>query len=424
MRRIKMFALIMAILFVSTVFAGCGRESAPKDTEKVSTQSQNEQAKPAETNEPKTITIWSYMDKDNEIPIVKQFAEEWAKETGNKIKIVSDFGNDKFSVFVQAAKSKNGPDVVFGIPHDNLGTFNRANMLQEVPEGFINKEDYIETALNAVMYSDKMYAVPLSIDTTALYYNTEKVKTPPQTYEEFIALAKEVGFMTNITNLYSAYPFIACNGGYVFKNNNGTFDKNDIGLGNQGAINGYNIIRSLVTEYKLMKPDISGDIAKANFQNGNIGMFISGPWDASAFDKAKTKYAVAPLPKYNGKIMPTFVGIQAAFVNPFSANQKEAWEVLKYLTDKTPIPLLKKTGRIPVTKAGISQPEITENKNVAAFAEQAKNGEPMPNIPEMNPVWGPAGNNLKLLVQEKITPEKAAEEIVKQIKDGIQKMGK
>lgn len=427
MRRIKVLALILAIAFVSTAVTGCGSNTST-GTASQSTASATAQASQSDnsqaSSEPKTITIWSYMDKDNEIPIIRQYAEEWAKQTGNNIKIVSDFGNDKFAVYVQAAKSKNGPDLVFGVPHDNLGTFNRGKLLQEVPEGTINTDDYIETALNAVKYDGKMYAIPLSIDTSALYYNTDKVKNPPKTYEEFISLAKEVGFMTNITNLYSAYPFVVCNGGYIFKSNNGTLDPNDIGLGNEGAIKSYDLIKSLVVDYKLMKPDVSGDIAKANFQNGKIGLYISGTWDMPAFDKAKTKYAVATLPTYNGKVMPTFVGIQAAFVNPFSEDQKESWDLMKYLVAKTPIPLLKKTGRIPVTKEGMAQPEITENKNIAAFAEQAKYGDPMPNIPEMNTVWGPAGNNLKLIVQGKISSAKAAEEMVKQIKDGIQKMGK
>ncbi len=43
----------------------------------------------------------------------------------------------------------------------------------------------------------------------------------------------------------------------------------------------------------------------------------------------------------------------------------------------------------------------------------------MPNIPEIQAMWGPAGANLQLLTSGQVTPEKCAEMTVEQIKQGI-----
>ncbi|MCX8130456.1 MAG: maltose ABC transporter substrate-binding protein [Clostridia bacterium] len=405
-KNIRVAALVMSIFLVVTLLAACG-DKADQDGPKGASQN----------NEPKELTVWTHLTEKSEYPVVKKIAEEWAEKTGNKVKVVYD--QSSFQAYSQAAASSKGPDIMFGMPHNDLGVFQRANLLEEVPSDVIDKSKYVDVAIDAVTHNGKIYALPLAMDSMALFYNPEKVTTPPATFEEFIEQAKKVGFMYHFPDLFSSYPFIAGSGAYVFKNNSGTLDVNDIGLGNEGAVKGYALIRSFIKEHNFFKADCTGDIANGNFKAGKIGFFLGGPWDVDGFRKANVKFAVTPLPKMDGKIMPTFVSLQAAFVSAKSKNKETAWELMKYMAENSPVPLFKSGNRIPVLKAELEKPEVKGDKIISAFAEQASNGNPIPNIPEMNAAWDPVKNNILLVVSDKSTPEKAGVDVVTQIKQGI-----
>lgn len=405
----KIIALLTVMVFVlSAALTGCG---GSKTSENTSSQGQTEQKK-----EPVELIVWSHL-TDPEIAKVQEIANKWAEQTGNKVKVLAD--QSDFQAFSTAAQSGKGPDIMFGLPHDNLGTFQKAGLLAEVPEGVINKDDYVPMSISAVSYDGKMYAVPISMETYALFYNTEKVKTPPATLDDLIKLGKEVGFQYDVNNFYFSFAFISAYGGYVFKDTGGGLDPNDIGLNNDGAKKGLELIKDFVTKYKFMPADINGDMAKGNFQSGKTGLYISGPWDVDGFKKANVPFKVAPLPTVDGKPMPSFAGVQAAFVSANSKHQQEAWDLMKYLAENTGLPLFETGNRIPVIKSLLDNPEVKNNEILNAFAEQATHAIPMPNIPQMAAVWGPAGNTLQLITSGKVPVDKAADDMVNQIKQGI-----
>lgn len=313
---------------------------------------------------------------------------------------------------------------MFGMPHNDIGVFQKAGLLDEVPSGVINDSDYAaKSALDAITWSGKRYAVPIAMETYALFYNTDKVKEAPKTTDELEEQAKKVGFKYDINNIYFSYGWISGNGGYVFKNNNGTLDPKDIGLGNEGAIKGYQFIHDLVVKDKLMNADITGDIAKGDFTAKKIGFYITGAWDIEALQKAGIPCGVAPLPTINGSPAKSFMTVQGAFVSSKSKNKSEAWDLMKYLTAKSGTDVIYKVRHsVPVLNSDLENSDFKNDKIVSAFAEQAKVAEPMPNIPEMNTVWTPTGNNLKLLTQGKQDAAKTAEKILEQVADGIKQM--
>ncbi|MCX7884524.1 MAG: maltose ABC transporter substrate-binding protein [Caloramator sp.] len=401
----KIFSLVCIAVLISGIFVGCGKKNETSTTNQSS-----------ETKKSKNLIVWSHL-TEKEVAEVNKIAQEWAKKTGNTVKVQVDKGD--FQAYLQAANSSKAPDIMFGIAHDNLGTFQKAQLLAEVPSDVVDKSKYVPMALDAVSYGGKLFGIPLSMETYALFYNTDKIKTPPATMDELIADGQKNGFQYDINNFYFTYAFIAANGGYVFKNNGGALDPNDIGLGNEGAVKGYQMLADFIQKYKFMPATLKGDDAKAAFQKGKTALYISGPWDVQGFKEAGVKFSVAPLPKTNGQPTPSFVGIQAAFVNANSKNQAEAWDLMKYLVENTPMPLLKTGNRIPVLNAELEKDEIKNNNIISAFAEQAKYGTPMPNIPEMAAVWKPAGDNLTLLTAGKSKPDAVAKNIVEQVKQGI-----
>lgn len=400
----KILSLIMTTALLMGTLAGCSGTA-------------NKNAGDSASKESKQLTVWSHLNTQ-EVAELTKVAEKWGKDKGVTVKVVED--KSDMQSYAQAAQSSKGPDIMFGLAHDNLGTFQKAGLLAEVPSGFIDESKYTSKQLiDAVTIGGKQYAVPIAQETISLFYNKDKVKEVPKTMEELVTKAKEVGFEYDVNAFYFNYGFIAAQGGYVFKNNNGTLDPKDIGLGNDGAIKGYQFIQDLVVKEKLMAPDITGDIAKGDFQAGKTAFYISGPWDAAPLKEAGVNFAVAPMPTLGGKPVSTFLGVQAAFVSEKSANKDLAWELMKYLSENCNDFVIEQGNRIPATKAGVESDKFKKKENMEAFAAQAKVATPMPNIPEVQAMWAPAGDGLKQLTTSGADAKTVAAQIVNQIKEGI-----
>lgn len=304
--------------------------------------------------------------------------------------------------------------------HDNLGTLQKAGLLAEVPEEIIDEEALAsEQIVDAITIGGTQYAVPVAQETTALFYNKDLVSEVPETMEEVVKIGEEKGFKYAIGDFYRSYGFIAANGGYVFKNDNGILDPTDIGLNNEGAVKGYEFLQDLVVNKKLMASDINGDAAIGEFTSGNSAFFISGPWDIAAFEEQGLNFGVAKIPTLNGNEVTPFMGVQAAFVSSKSDKQEDAWELVKYLAENSGDIVLEEGNRIPVYTDSFETEAFKSNEYMEAFVEQAKVADPMPNIPEIQAMWKPGETNILLMVQGQQTPKEAADKTVEQIKEGI-----
>lgn len=365
----------------------------------------------------KVITVWSHL-MSGEIEELDKVAQKWAEEKGITVKVVDDKGD--MQAFIQAANSSQGPDIMFGIANDNLGTFQKAGLLAKVPDGFIDISKYAsKQVIDAVTLNGTQYGIPLAQESIGLFYNKDKVKEAPKTMEEVVQMGKEVGFEYAIADFYRSYGFLAADGGYVFKNNNGTLDPNDIGLNNEGAKKGYQFLQDLVVKYNLMTPDINDDIAKGDFSSGKTGFYISGPWDISTFKDAGINFGVVPIPTFGGKLVQTFMGVQAAFVSETSKNKDLSWELMKYLNDNCNTLLIEKGNRIPATKEGLESDTFKNKEFMDQFAKQTENATPLPNIPEVQAMWTPGADGIKALISGQLDVDNTGKQIVEQIQTGI-----
>lgn len=401
-KKIKLLSALVAGVVGFGMLAGCGNTTTTG----------------TKTKSDKELIVWSHL-MDNEVKEVNKVAQEWAKKNNRKVKVVKDDSDMK--AFLQAANSAKGPDIMFGIPHDNLGSFQKAKLLAEVPSGIVNKDDYENPAVcNAVSYDGKNYAIPLSMETYALFYNTDKVKEVPKTMDDLVKQAQAIGgtaFQYDINNFYYSAAFVQSFGGYVFGNKDGKYDLNDVGLNNEGALKAYQFLQDLVVKDKFMKPDVTGDIAKANFQGAKSAFYISGPWDIDGFKKAGTKFALAPIPQINGEGAKTLMGVQTAFVSGKSKDQDGSWDLMKYLVNNTADKLYEVGSRIPVKKADLEKDAVKNNETTKVFVEQLKTAVPMPNVSEVAGVWD-AGKKIQNILSGKDV-KATADDIQKTFVDSV-----
>lgn len=366
---------------------------------------------------------------------MEEAAKAFEKESGTKVNIKTGDalgGLDKLSLDNQSGKA---PDVMMA-PYDRVGGLGNDGQLAEVALNKDSKTD--KTTESLVTNGGKVYGAPAVIETLVLYYNKDLMQEAPKTFGELEELAKDskydfagedgknTAFLADWTNFYYAYGLLSGNGGYVF-GKDGT-DPKDVGLNNQGAIDGIEYAKTWYAKWPKGLQDTKGaaNFIQTQFQEGKTAAIIDGPWKASSLKEAKVNYGVATIPTLpNGKAYSAFGGGKA-WVIPAGANNPEAAQ--KFVDFLTTTDQQKafydKTNEVP---ANTEAREYAVGKNdelTTAVVKQFENAQPMPNISEMSTVWDPAATMLFDAVSGKKSAKDAADDAVKLIKETIeQKFG-
>ncbi|MEG0579326.1 MAG: hypothetical protein RR490_05375, partial [Niameybacter sp.] len=119
-KRIKFAAAMTAMVLTTGTMFGCS--SAPVNTGDTAKEPEKvEQPAPAEEKtepaEKQTLTVWSHLTSP-EVTAISELATQWGTENNVEVQVLED--QSDMQGFLQAANSKNGPDIMFGLAHDNL----------------------------------------------------------------------------------------------------------------------------------------------------------------------------------------------------------------------------------------------------------------------------------------------------------------
>ncbi len=393
----KGLALMLVAAVTMSMLSGCGANDEYSDT----------------------LVIWTNMAVETET--IGECAKKWGEETGYKVEVVHE--SPAVQQFAQATNSSSGPDAVIGIPNDQLADYVNAGLAAETPADLYQDGEYSEAAIQACYVKGKRMAAPIAVETVALFYNTDKVSDAPATWEALVDVAAESGgIQFDATSIYYDLGFVRACGGYIFGYKDGTYDVNDIGLANEGAVKAYSFINDLCNTYDFLSANVTADIARSNFQNGETAFYIGGPWDIDGFVSAGTPFAVAEMPTFNSSAFVTPVGTQVSFVSAKSKKQEMAWEFIMYMINEGAMPMYEAGDRIPAKLSEQENAEIQDNEMSRAFIDQINNGEPMPTVSELGQLWGIHSNNIKSMFQGEIDSQAMAENIVSQLKEAIDLM--
>jgi arabinogalactan oligomer / maltooligosaccharide transport system substrate-binding protein len=110
-------------------------------------------------------------------------------------------------------------------------------------------------------------------------------------------------------------------------------------------------------------------------------------------------------------------------LSAWSENEYWATELMKFMvSDEMNMHYYEVAGEMPAQDHLLQEEVIADDALMAGFAEQATRGEPMPNIPEMTPVWEPMGDALQFIADGDDV-EEVLQEAVQQIEEQISIMG-
>lgn len=375
------------------------------------------------------LTIW--VSKENVQAALRERADIFEKDLKQKVKI-EVLGNNVVTQFKTAAMANKGPDIIVWA-HDVVGELAQSGLIEplQLTKQFTN--DFYKSSIDAFTYEGKIYGYPYDVEAVALVYNTTIFKDEPQSFEEIFKISKSMqlknkykknktyGFLYDINNFFFSFPLLSAGGGYIFNTNNKVLNIEDIGLNNQGAIDGMNFIKKLAIS-KVVPASTDRSVAFKFMKNSRLGAMIDGPWAVKDLTAAKVSFKIIPLPKLGGHRPKAFVGSHGFMIRRKSKNSLLAKEFIeRYLVTKEGIHQL-----FINDPRGPSRPDVIPliNKqypHLEAFLKSASNGIPMPNIPQMGAVWGAMKNALELVTSGKADSKETLNHSVKSIKHMIEK---
>lgn len=372
----------------------------------------------AQAAEPGKLLIWINGDKGYNG--LQKIGDEFAKKTG--VQVTVEHPEDAPGKFQQAAAAGKGPDIWIW-PHDRIGEWIAGGLLQTVTPSKKVRDDIDPLAWKAFTVGGKTWGYPISIEAVALVYNKALVKVPPKSFEEVMALDKKLAaqgkkaILWDYGNTYFTWPLLAANGGYAFKlKPDGTYDAEDTGVNNAGALKGAELLRKLIAE-KYMPTGSGYSEMEAGMSKGTVAMMINGPWSWDNLRKSNIDFGVTKIPTVAGKKAAPFVGVLGAMLNKSTPNRDVAVEFienymltvkgLKTINDDVPL-------GTPASKALFA--ELKSDPNIQATMASAQDGAPMPNNPEMGRFWSSMASALGNVADGRQTPKEALDSAATRIK--------
>lgn len=329
------------------------------------------------------IDFWVYQPEHGAMGVLTGLKAEFEKlhpgTTINIVPVPKDDFNTKINTAIAAG---NAPDASY-LDQPLVARFASDKLLDAMPAKLINKADYYRGALNTNLVGSKLYGLPLSQTTVALYYNKDLVPNPPKTWNELLAVAKKVydpqkkiaAFAVPRGDGWGAWlfpGFVATAGGKMLDAKTKT-----VSFGEQPAIDALNLWKDLLSYSPRMITD-----SQNAFQTGRVAMMISGPWELNGLrtNWPKLNFGVALIPK--GKANGSNIGGDNAVVYAKAKNKALAWEWLKFITQPEQNTKLatQVMGNFPINVKTAQGDWLKGDKELAVFIQQMKTAQARPTV--------------------------------------------
>lgn len=358
MKKIFSFQILL-ILLTSIVLSACKSLSISK-------------------NEPVTLKYWGLWESASVENLV---INDYKKDHPNVTIVYEKKSPQQYREALQAQiKQQNGPDIFM---FHNTWVPMIQDQLAEVPSNIISqndvKKDYYPIALKDLRNSNKkLVGLPTGIDGLGLYYNEDIFKAggitnPPTTWQELAQDAIKLTVRGPDGNIRTA--------GVALGTASNVDHFSDILalmiLQNGGDISNPTDQRSAdaleyytnFTKGQNRVWDETQPASTISFVGGNLAMYLAPSWRAAEIKQQNPtlNFKIAPVPQLDTNKI-TWASYWAIGVSSQSANQKAAFDFLKYLEeDNTLIKLYtesaKSPGRLfgqPYPKIGLAKSLITD----------------------------------------------------------------
>jgi len=238
-------------------------------------------------------------------------------------------------------------------------------------------DDWHEHSAKSWQHDGKTYGIQLQLTCLQPYYNKKLldgagITTPPATWDDFLAAAKELtngkshGFAVNQDPFYS-WCWMLENGVTYFDKSSGDFL-----TPHDAALEAMQFQADLVHKHKVSPvPVASSDPSgpRNMLVAGRAAMIITGPWDIKPIRKAgKIDLGIAQ-PLRHKQLATAFAGA-GLFIPKKSKKADLAWDLVKRMTTlEAELKLTKEAGQTMPRKSWADSPEVKSDPMLGAVAQ-------------------------------------------------------
>jgi maltose/maltodextrin transport system substrate-binding protein len=315
--------------------------------------------------------------------------------------------------FQQAVGAGKGPDI-FCWPHNLVGEWAKSGLIVPVQPRPRLREQIEPSAWKAFDFDGRTWGYPLAIEAVGLIYNKALVKTPPKTFDEVVALDRLLmvqgrkAILWDYRVSFFTWPLMAGAGGFIFAPTAaGGLDTRQVGVNAPGVVRVAEQLDGWIRS-GLLPRGAGYSQMEAGFNQGRVAMMVSGPWAWDNLRKSGIDFGVTTLPSVLGYRPKTFVGVLGCMISAASPVKDIAREFienhllriasLKVLDADVPI-------GTPANKAFYA--ERAADPNIRATMENARLGEPVPNVPEISRFWPAMDAALQAITNGQQSPQDA-----------------
>jgi arabinogalactan oligomer/maltooligosaccharide transport system substrate-binding protein len=383
-----------------------------------------------------TIQIWHGWQGAYADAITKVF-DDFNNNVGSVnpdgIQVVLTNPSDLNNALQVAIPAGQGPDII-AWSDDQIGNNVLAGNIAPLDNYGVTQDfltsTYEPAAITGVVYNGHIWALPEAQEGVALICNTALVKpsdfpTDPNDFAGLLKLATD--FHTKNPDKYliynQAFDTANANGDAyhaspVFYGFGAFYVKEDgtVGLDTPEAIKA----GQWIADFSKVAPNQASQAQGLAALTGGTGACMwTGPWELADIHKSGISYFIQPMGR-------PFVGIKVEMMTTNAVDRGNAdavVKVLKYFDSATiQAGLSAANGTIPAASAALKDPAVAKSTDVIGFSAALKLGEPQPNFPYMNALWGPAGAAEITIFAGKQSPTDALTAAAKQARDAIKTM--
>ena len=305
-----------AVVLCGCLLSGCGSHKNQQSTE---------------------LTMW-LVGSEAQAKTVNALGDIFAKRKGVKVHCEAISWGEAHSKYLTAVAGGVEPDIgtmglTWGVEFGRLGAL--IDLRKAFPQDLmtIQKETF-PGLWESVEQGGTAYGIPFDLSVQVLYYRTDLIPQPPQTWEELVSLLQRLHkdnrrMIIDWGNLsWIGYaPFLWQAGGDFYN-----ADRTAPTLDTPQAVAALEFFRDLYTRYDVPKTSIP---IEQGLRTGEFPLVMSGNWKTVSLSvgvpEIAGKWTIGMLPKGPSGKRTAFLGGRIMGIFARSSHKDEAWQFLRFL---------------------------------------------------------------------------------------------
>ncbi|KJJ85692.1 ABC transporter substrate-binding protein [Candidatus Omnitrophus magneticus] len=282
------------------------------------------------------VVIW-LVGSERQAETIRKVSKQFTEETGIKIFCESLSWHEAHTKYLTAIAGGVAPDIgtmglTWGMEFGKTGAL--VDLRKEFGEEISTIEKKIFPGILAsTRHGDKNYGIPFDFTEQVMYYRTDIIKQPPETWDELLDLLKELkkdnkGMLIDWGSLdwIGFSPFLWQANGTYFNE-----DYTSVTLATPEATRAITFFSSLY-EHGVPKTYIP---IEQGLKNGDYPIAIAGSWKIISLlllaPNIADKWEISMLPQGPSGKRTAFIGGRVLSIFEMSKMKKQSWQFIKFL---------------------------------------------------------------------------------------------